>query len=65
MNCKKRDIVVFTLTGQKAMVLEVHAKTPDSTIGNPVDGYLIRLDDLREVFVRDFEITLIEEYKDA
>ncbi len=65
MKFKQQDIVCFTLTSQKGMVLEVHAKTPDSTIGNPVDGYLVRLDDLREVFVREFEITLIEEYKGA
>ncbi len=60
MKFKPQDIVIFTLTNQRAMILNVVLHEPGNIYSSPVDGYLIRLDNTQEVFVREFELTEVD-----
>lgn len=48
-------IVIFKLTGQKAMILGRFHKG-ESIFAPTYDGYLVRLDNLTEIAVRDTEL---------
>lgn len=53
--------VKFILSNQDAMILDILKHTAGQIYTAPFDGYLIRLDTLQEMPVREFEL---EEIKD-
>jgi len=59
MKYKVGDIVKFILTEQKGMVLSFAPANFITHVGcYNQDGYVVRLDDLREIFARDIELDI-------